>query len=204
MDADSSRTGMPLSTTELVERIDQLERLLQDSGLAELEVESEDLAIVLRTPAALVPGPGSQVAVPASPGPDAVGGAEVPRTADQAAVAADSGRQGGAAGGGVSAGAPQSGTGAAGAAGSAEVPAPRTHLVLAPLTGIYYGAPSPQAEPYVRAGDQVAVGQVIGLIEAMKLFNEIKSDAGGRVLRLHAENGKLIKAKQPLIEIEPL
>jgi len=48
------------------------------------------------------------------------------------------------------------------------------------------------------------VGQVIGLIEAMKLFNEIKSDLSGRVGKVHAEDGKLVKAKQPLIEVEPL
>ena len=52
-------------------------------------------------------------------------------------------------------------------------------------------------------GDEVAVGQVIGLIEAMKLFNEIKSDLAGRVARVCVENGSLVKAKQPLIEVEP-
>ena len=79
----------------------------------------------------------------------------------------------------------------------------RHHAVVAPLTGIYYGAPSPGSEPYVRVGGQVTVGQVIGLIEAMKLFNEIKSDVTGRVVRVVAENGKLVKAKQPLIEVDP-
>ena len=48
------------------------------------------------------------------------------------------------------------------------------------------------------------MGQVIGLIEAMKLFNEIKSDKAGRVVKINAENGKLVRAKQPLIEVEPL
>jgi acetyl-CoA carboxylase biotin carboxyl carrier protein len=71
------------------------------------------------------------------------------------------------------------------------------------LTGLYYGSPSPGAEPYVREGGPVSVGQVIGLIEAMKLFNEIKSDVGGRVMKIHAENGALVKAKQALIEVEP-
>jgi acetyl-CoA carboxylase biotin carboxyl carrier protein len=51
---------------------------------------------------------------------------------------------------------------------------------------------------------EVAVGQVIGLIEAMKLFNEIKSDRSGRVVRVLAESGQLVKAKQPLIEVAPL
>ena len=74
---------------------------------------------------------------------------------------------------------------------------------MAPLTGLFYRSPSPGAEPYVRVGGQVMVGQVIGLIEAMKLFNEIKSDRAGRVARIYAENGALVKAKQPLIEVEP-
>ncbi|HJW20792.1 MAG TPA: biotin/lipoyl-containing protein [Candidatus Limnocylindrales bacterium] len=76
--------------------------------------------------------------------------------------------------------------------------------VKAPLTGIWYGSPAPGSAPYIQVGGEVAVGQVIGLIEAMKLFNEIKSDLAGRVAKVNAENGKLVKAKQPLIEVEPL
>ena len=75
--------------------------------------------------------------------------------------------------------------------------------VKAPLTGIFYAAPSPGATPYVTVGDHVAVGQIIGLIEAMKLFNEIKSDLSGRVAKVAVESGALVKAKQPLIEVEP-
>ena len=76
--------------------------------------------------------------------------------------------------------------------------------VKAPLTGIFYASPAPGSAPYVTAGGEVAVGQVIGLIEAMKLFNEIKSDLAGRVVRVIPESGALVKAKQPLIEVEPL
>jgi acetyl-CoA carboxylase biotin carboxyl carrier protein len=76
--------------------------------------------------------------------------------------------------------------------------------VLAPLTGLYYKSPSPGAEPFVREGGEVHVGQVIGLIEAMKLFNEIKSDVAGRVVRFCVDDGGLVKAKQPLIELTPL
>jgi acetyl-CoA carboxylase biotin carboxyl carrier protein len=76
--------------------------------------------------------------------------------------------------------------------------------VKAPLTGIWYGSPSPGSAPYVVEGGEVAVGQVVGLIEAMKLFNEIKSDLAGRVVKVHAENGTLVRAKQPLIEVQPL
>ncbi len=76
--------------------------------------------------------------------------------------------------------------------------------VKAPLTGIFYASPAPGTAPYVQAGGEVAVGQVIGLIEAMKLFNEIKSDLAGRVVRVVPDSGALVKAKQPLIEVEPL
>ncbi|HUG30223.1 MAG TPA: biotin/lipoyl-containing protein [Candidatus Limnocylindria bacterium] len=76
--------------------------------------------------------------------------------------------------------------------------------VMAPLSGIWYGSPSPGSAPYVSLGGEVAVGQVIGLIEAMKLFNEIKSDKAGRVVKINAEDGKLVRAKQPLIEVDPL
>jgi acetyl-CoA carboxylase biotin carboxyl carrier protein len=92
----------------------------------------------------------------------------------------------------------------AGATGSDGATAPARPAVMAPLSGIWYGSPAPGSAPYVTVGGEVAVGQVIGLIEAMKLFNEIKSDRSGRVIRIHAENGKLVRAKQPLIEVEPL
>jgi acetyl-CoA carboxylase biotin carboxyl carrier protein len=98
-------------------------------------------------------------------------------------------------------------TGAGGAAPAAAPAAdgpPARPAVMAPLSGIWYGSPAPGTAPYVSVGGEVAVGQVIGLIEAMKLFNEIKSDKAGRVVKINAENGKLVRAKQPLIEVEPL
>lgn len=76
--------------------------------------------------------------------------------------------------------------------------------VKAPLTGIFYASPAPGSAPYVQVGGEVAVGQIIGLIEAMKLFNEIKSDLAGRVVKLIPESGTLVKAKQPLVEVDPL
>ena len=92
----------------------------------------------------------------------------------------------------------------AGSAASSGVGAPSRPTVNAPLTGVWYGSPAPGSAPFVAVGREVAVGQVIGLIEAMKLFNEIKSDLAGRVVRIVPENGALVKAKQPLIEVEPL
>ena len=95
------------------------------------------------------------------------------------------------------------GTGTSAPSPAAARAAPRVHAVLAPLTGIFYAAPTPEAPPFVKVGVEVVLGQVIGLIEAMKLFNEIKSDVAGRVVRIHAESGALVKARQPLIEVEP-
>jgi acetyl-CoA carboxylase biotin carboxyl carrier protein len=90
------------------------------------------------------------------------------------------------------------------AAPAADAGALARPAIMAPLSGIWYGSPSPGSAPYVNVGGEVAVGQVVGLIEAMKLFNEIKSDLAGRVVKIHAESGKLVRAKQPLIEVEPL
>jgi len=96
-----------------------------------------------------------------------------------------------------------SGPAPAGSTEAAPAPTSTTRFVKAPLTGVFYGSSSPGSPPFVTVGQQVALGQVIGLIEAMKLFNEIKSDQAGRVVRLVAETGKLVKAKSPLIEVEP-
>ena len=86
------------------------------------------------------------------------------------------------------------------------VPAPPVKAlptVNAPLTGIFYRASSPQTDAFVQVGSNVETGQVIGLIEAMKLFNEIRSTQSGRVRRIFAENGQLVRAHQPLLEVEP-
>ncbi len=111
--------------------------------------------------------------------------------------------------GGVSASASATAVDVAGSSGRGESrPAGRELAALqkpsvnAPLTGIFWASPAPGSAPYVRVGGEVAVGQIIGLIEAMKLFNEIKSDLTGRVVRVVPESGTLVKAKQPLIEVE--
>ena len=80
---------------------------------------------------------------------------------------------------------------------------PRAHLVAAPLTGVFYLSPTPDAEPYVREGGQVNVGQVIGLIEAMKLFNEITADRAGTIREICAENAQSVEYGQLLFLIEP-
>jgi len=85
---------------------------------------------------------------------------------------------------------------------AASAATPSGVFVNAPLTGIFYAAATPGADPMIAVGQTISVGQPIGLIEAMKLFNEIKSDKAGRVVRIVAENGRIVKSKSPIIELE--
>ncbi|HET8569447.1 MAG TPA: biotin/lipoyl-containing protein [Candidatus Limnocylindria bacterium] len=98
--------------------------------------------------------------------------------------------------------APTAAQGTAPIVGAPPKPAADGHVVQAPLTGVFYRSSSPQAPPLVQVGSVVAPGDVVGLIEAMKLFNEIRATVGGRVKRIVAENGKLVRAHQPILELE--
>ena len=77
------------------------------------------------------------------------------------------------------------------------------HLIKSPIVGTYYGAPSPSAPPFVKVGDEVQVGQALCIIEAMKLMNEIESDAGGEIVRVYAESGQPVEYGQSLFAIKP-
>jgi acetyl-CoA carboxylase biotin carboxyl carrier protein len=75
--------------------------------------------------------------------------------------------------------------------------------IEAPMVGTFYRASSPTAEPYVREGDMVKEGQILCIIEAMKLMNEIESKAAGRVAKILVENGQPVEYGQPLFLLEP-
>jgi acetyl-CoA carboxylase biotin carboxyl carrier protein len=75
------------------------------------------------------------------------------------------------------------------------------HLVKSPIVGTYYGSPSPGASSFVFPGDRVEKGQVICIIEAMKLMNEIESDAAGEIVKCLVSNGQPIEFGQPLFSI---
>jgi acetyl-CoA carboxylase biotin carboxyl carrier protein len=83
----------------------------------------------------------------------------------------------------------------------AEVAVGGTPLV-APLTGVFYRAATPGAPPFVAVGDQVAAGAVVGLIETMKIFNEVLAERGGRIAAILAESGQLVHAGEALMMIE--
>jgi len=80
-----------------------------------------------------------------------------------------------------------------------------SHLLTieAPMVGTFYRAPSPEAAPYVNEGDLIKEGQVLCIIEAMKLMNEIEAKLHGRVAKILAENGQPVEYGQPLFLIEP-
>lgn len=85
----------------------------------------------------------------------------------------------------------------------AATPAANVKRVLAPLTGVFYRQPAPDAEPFVAEGDRVDVGQVLCVLEAMKLFNEIQSDYSGTVVRILPGNGELVSQGEELFWIQP-
>jgi acetyl-CoA carboxylase biotin carboxyl carrier protein len=84
-------------------------------------------------------------------------------------------------------------------------PAPEEglHTVKSPIVGTFYEAPSPGAPPFVKAGDSVEVGQVLCIVEAMKLLNEIESDVAGEIVKKLATNGQPIEYGQELFVIRP-
>ena len=85
----------------------------------------------------------------------------------------------------------------------ADAVSPALVTVEAPMVGTFYRASSPNADPYVQEGDVVKEGQVLCIIEAMKLMNEIESKIGGRVARVLVENGHAVEYGQPLFLIDP-
>jgi len=76
--------------------------------------------------------------------------------------------------------------------------------IAAPLTGVYYSASSPASPPFVSVGDIVQVGQIVALIEAMKVFNEVQAEISGRVVKLAAQNGEVVQKGSALIRVMPL
>ena len=150
-----------------IRKIKKLIELLEESGLAEIEItEGEESVRIAR----------------ASQGPPAVAQA-APMPAPAAAAPAA---------------APAPATAAA-----SQAPAARDeNLVTAPMVGTFYASPAPGAKSFVEIGDEVRVGQVLCIIEAMKMMNQIESERAGRVIAVLAKNGEPVEFGQPLFAIE--
>ena len=75
--------------------------------------------------------------------------------------------------------------------------------VVSPLIGVYYSASSPSSDPFVAIGDAVQAGQVVAIVEAMKVFNEVKTEVSGTVVAMPAKNGQLVQKGDALVRIQP-
>jgi biotin carboxyl carrier protein len=98
---------------------------------------------------------------------------------------------------------PVTATGSAPGESSSAAASANATKVFAPLTGVFYRSPSPDAAAYVEVGDRVAAGDVLCVLEAMKLFNEIQSDDAGTIVRILPGNGELVSQGDELFWIEP-
>ncbi len=163
-----------------IEDLRQLIEFLKQHGVAEFDIDRGDLKLRLKfNPQEGAPKRLSDLAQLLRTAPASVGEAA-------AAATAKSGSNPGMA-------AAESESGA-----QAET---ELHIVKSPIVGTFYGSPSPGAASFVNPGDHVEKGQVICIVEAMKLMNEIESDASGEVVRCLVSNGQPIEFGQPLFEI---
>jgi acetyl-CoA carboxylase biotin carboxyl carrier protein len=156
-----------------IRKIKKLIELLEESGIAEIEIKEGEEAVRISR---MATGPAAHhvptYAMPMAPPP-------MLASPSQAAAA-----------------------GAAAAAEPAARPRPNEHVITAPMVGTYYSAPSPGAKAFVEIGDEVKVGQVLCIIEAMKMMNQIESDKAGRVTSIMARNGDPVEFGQPLFVVE--
>jgi len=153
-------------------KVKKLIELLEESNLSELEIkEGEEVVRLSRFPT------GGAVAphVIAAPAPIAVAPAAAP--------------------------APTATSASAPAAAPAEPGLPAGTVVRSPMVGTFYAAASPGAEAFVKVGQQVKVGDPLGVIEAMKMFNQIEAEIAGTVVAIVAENGQAVEFDQPLFVI---
>ncbi len=156
-----------------IRKIKKLIELLEESGIAEIEIkEGEEAVRISRMPA----GAGS-----VHPPQLAHGGAP-PGSSPLVAVAP---------------GAELAPVDNAGPAAK-----PSEHVITAPMVGTFYASPSPGAKPFVEIGDEIKVGQVLCIIEAMKMMNQIEADRAGRVASVMARNGDPVEFGQPLFVVE--
>lgn len=174
--SSKSNTGSTIGPSEL-EQIEQLLSYMSEHNLEEFEFENGAVRIRLKKPSAAP-------VYAAAPPPRAHAAPEI-----------------------IVAGSPAAQTGGtpppAAPAHAASAASEDLHLVKSPIVGTYYGAPSPGAEPFVKVGGFVENGQTLCIVEAMKLMNEIESDASGEVLRVFVENGQPVEYGQPLFGIRP-
>ncbi len=160
-----------------IRKIKKMIELLEESGIAEIEIkEGEETLRIAR----VLPGQPTYVAAPMAAPVAAAASAPAPASGPNAAPLP---------------------TEVAGGAGELRIAAGE-HIVTAPMVGTYYTAPSPGAKPFVELGDEVEAGQVLCIIEAMKMMNQIEAERAGRIKAMLVKNGEPVEFDQPLFIIE--
>ena len=157
-----------------IRKIKKLIELLEESGIAEIEIkEGEEGVRISRMPTGAAAAAHHMVQMPAQP----TNGGPMQMSASASAASM---------------------------APEAAPPKPKSneHVVTAPMVGTFYSAPSPGAKQFVNIGDEVKAGQVLCIIEAMKMMNQIECDKAGRVTSIMATNGDPVEFGQPLFVIE--
>ena len=81
-------------------------------------------------------------------------------------------------------------------------PAPDGKLIRSPMVGTFYNAPAPDADPFIKLGDDIKAGDTVCIIEAMKMFNRIEADFGGKVVEILVENGQPVEYDEPLFVVK--
>jgi acetyl-CoA carboxylase biotin carboxyl carrier protein len=156
-----------------IRKIKKLIELLEESGIAEIEIKEGEEAVRISRMPATPPQPAypqfMQVAAPTAAVPQIESAAKAPAVAAEAAAAK---------------------------------PKPNEHVITAPMVGTFYASPSPGAKAFIEIGDEIKVGQVLCIIEAMKMMNQIEADKAGKVTSIMARNGDPVEFGQPLFVVE--
>jgi acetyl-CoA carboxylase biotin carboxyl carrier protein len=152
-----------------------LAEIVAEHGLSELILDTKEVTLTVRRGGAVaVAAPAQVVAAHAAPAPAAA----LPPAAPAAAAPAA-------------------------AAPAARAPEDRSHVVTSPFVGTFYRRPNPDTSPYVSIGDRVDKGQVLCIVEAMKLMNEIEADAAGTIAAILVEDNQPVEYGQALFKIAP-
>jgi acetyl-CoA carboxylase biotin carboxyl carrier protein len=157
-----------------IRKIKKMIELLEESGIAEIEIKEGEESLRI---ARVLPGhPTTTYVTSAAPPPPVAQSAPLQAAPSASAPAA------------AESGVPRAGAG--------------EHLVTAPMVGTYYSSPTPGAKQFVEIGEAVEVGQVLCIIEAMKMMNQIESEKAGKVKAIMVKNGEPVEFGQPLFIIQ--
>jgi|SRR5579883_1405858 len=167
-----------------IRKVKKLIELLEESGIAELEIsEGEESVRISRHPRNMPSSPPPQPPLYAIAAPAGAPAAAAPASATSPAGAAAR-------------------SAASSASGAEPAPRDEEHTITSPMVGTYYASSTPGAKPFVELGMEIKVGQVLCIIEAMKMMNQIESDKAGRITAILAKNGEPVEFGQPLFTIE--